>query len=406
MRLLVNVSTATILLLALVAGLLPAGCGGVEREAHDEAYLLKLRSDSDVAFLADARERFAKLLQRIKGEYDDYAAGRRPDPPVVNILIISGGGDWGAFGAGFLKGWGTIPSSDPMSRPEFDIVTGVSTGALIAPFAFLGDPQTIERIVHLYRNPQKDWVKERWPLYFLPNNLSFAEVPGLERDLRASVTLAMAAQIAEAGKSGRMLAVNTTNLDDASSRVFQLTDEAERAVKTGDMSRLHNIMLASAGIPAAFPYREIDGSMYVDGGVTSNIVYGGRLGEEDSLPAIWQQMYPGLPIPKVRYWVLFNNQLRTPPTVVRARWLDITSRALSVAIRSSTLTAVRHLYAMAEISRLKRGADVEVRIVAMPDDWTAPEPGVFVKKTMENLEDIGEKMGADPKSWNSSLSYQ
>ena len=54
-------------------------------------------------------------------------------------------------------------------------MTGVSTGTLIAPFAFLGDEQSIDQIVKLYRNPQRDWVRQRGLLYFLPNNISFAD---------------------------------------------------------------------------------------------------------------------------------------------------------------------------------------------------------------------------------------
>ena len=119
-----------------------------------------------------------------------YKAGRLSAPPVIDILIVSGGGDWGAFGAGFLKGWGQVPPG-PMARPQFDIVTGVSTGALIAPFAFLGTDETIETIVQLYRHPKPDWVKQRGMLYFLPNNISFAEVPGLEREMRERIDLQM-----------------------------------------------------------------------------------------------------------------------------------------------------------------------------------------------------------------------
>jgi len=385
------------LTLALLAQL---GCGGVTRTPHEQAALLQRRADTDAGYLTTTRQLSVTLLERTKAQYDAYAAGQRPQPPVIDLLIISGGGDWGAFGAGFLKGWGTVPPSDPLARPQFDIVTGVSTGALIAPFAFIGTDEAIERIVQLYRNPQPDWVKQRWPLYFLPNNISFAEVPGLERELRRQITPALVRQIAEQGQEGRMLAVNTTNLDDGGPRVFHLVAEAQRATATGDLSRLHNIMLASAGIPGAFPYREIDGAMYVDGGVSSNIVYGGRLGEEDSLPAVWQQRYPTTPIPKLRVWVLFNNQLRALPTIVPARWLDIVTVSLELATRSATLTAIRHLHATAEIARLKRNADVEVRLVAIPGDWTAPVPGVFVKETMNNLADLGERMGADPTSWH------
>jgi hypothetical protein len=62
--------------------------------------------------------------------------------------------------------------------------------------------------------------------------------------------------------------------------------------------------------------------------------------------------------------------------------------------------ALRHLYAMAEISRLKRQADVQVRIVSIPGEWVPPVPGVFITETMNNLADLGTKMGADPASWS------
>lgn len=352
--------------------------------------------------MVETRDSFIALLAKVKAEHDAYVAGERSAPPVVDVLVISGGGDWGAFGAGVLKGWGTIVDGDPLARPTFDIVTGVSTGALIAPFAFIGTDESVERIVQLYRNPQKDWVRTRGPLYFLPNNLSFAEVPGLERELRDSVSMEVAEQIVEGGRDGRMLSVNTTNLDDAHPRAFQLVPEARRAVVAQDLTRLHNIMLASAGIPGAFPYREIDGDMYVDGGITSNMMYGGRLGEEDSLPAVWQALYPGVPIPTVRYWVIFNNKMHTLPVVVPARWPDIVTRSLELSTRSATLTAMRHLHAMAEISRLKRGAVIEIRTISVPNDWVPPVPGVFIKETMNNLADMGETMGAESASWTTA----
>jgi hypothetical protein len=91
----------------------------------------------------------------------------------------------GAFGAGVLKGWSRVHG--PRATPEFDVVTGVSTGALIAPFAFLGDAPSLDTMVELYRHPRPDLVKQRWPLYFLPAHESFATVPGLERELRARV---------------------------------------------------------------------------------------------------------------------------------------------------------------------------------------------------------------------------
>jgi Patatin-like phospholipase len=381
-------------------GLLLGGCGpAMTRPQVTQQDLLKARTTADEESVAIGRKFLGRLIERTKAEYDRYTAVGRKEPPVIDILIISGGGDWGAFGAGFLQGWQKVPAGHPLAKPAFDAVTGVSTGTLIAPFAFLGDEQSIDEIVNLYRNPEPDWVKQRGVLYFLPDNISFAEVPGLEREMRKHITLDMLRRIAQTGADGRLLAVNTTDLDTGTSRVFDLVTEAQRAVDSGQVDRIHNIMLASAGIPGAFPFRIIDDQLYVDGGVTGNIIYGGRIAEEDSLPALWQKAYPNLPIPKFRFWVIFNNQFRPVPQVTAPNWVAVIQRSLETSTRAATATAIRHLFEMAEIWRLKRKADVEVRVVSIPGDWFPPVPGVFIKESMNNLADLGEKMGADPASW-------
>ena len=391
---------ASIALPLVAGGLLLGGCGhAMTRPEVDRQKLLKLRSASDAEFTASGERIIVRLLQRTKSEYDRRAAAGQP-PPVIDILIVSGGGDWGAFGAGFLKGWLKVPAQHPLAKPEFDAVTGVSTGALIAPFAFLGDERSIDEIVNLYRNPGVDWVKQRGMLFFLPDNISFAEVPGLEREMREHITMDLVRRVAAAGADGRLVAVNTTNLDDASSRVFDLGADAQRAVNENNLDRIHNVMLASAGIPGAFPFRMIDGELYVDGGVTGNIIYGGRISEDRSLPALWQKAYPDLPIPKMRFWVIFNNQFRPVPVVTPPNWPSVIQRAMETSTRAATATAVRHLFALNEISRLKRKADIEVRIVSIPADWFPPVPGTFIKESMNNLADLGEKMGADPASWS------
>ena len=369
------------------------------REPIAQPDLLKRRSAEAERNTSAHRRVLVRLLERIKAEHDRHTAGAQKEPPALDVLIVSGGGDWGAFGAGFLKGWHTVPAQHPLAKPEFDIVTGVSTGTLIAPFAFLGDEPAIDQIVNLYRNPEADWVKQRGRLYFLPDNISFSEVPGLERELRRHITREMVRRIAKAGADGRILAVNTTNLDDAGPRVFDLVEEAQRAGDSGELERIHDIMLASAGIPGAFPFRIIDQELYVDGGVTGNILYGGRAEEEDALPALWQRTYPDVPMPKIRFWIIFNNQFRPLPHVTEPRWIAVVQRSLETATRAATATAVKHLVALAEIARLKRNADVEVRLVSIPGDWSPPVPGVFIKETMNNLADLGERMGADPASW-------
>ena len=370
------------------------------RQAVSQQDLLKLRGASDAQSEIEMRSIYTQLMKRIKAEYDKYLAGGRDKPPVINLLVVSSGGDYGAFGAGVLKGWQKIPTTHPLAKPEFDVVTGVSAGTLIAPFAFLGDAESIDHLVSLFRSPHPDWVQKRGPLYFLPDNVSFAAIPGLEREVRRQITVDVLRRIAAAGAGGRILAVNTTNVDEGTSRVFNLVTEAQRAVESKDLDRFSNIMLASAGVPGVFPFRIIDGTLYVDGGVTGNILYGGRGDEDDKLPAMWQKAYPDVPIPKIRMWIIFNNQFRPPPELTEPNWPTVVRRSLETGTRASTAIALRHLYAMAEIARLKRKADIDVYVVSIPDDWAAPVGGTFAKETMNNLVDLGEKMGADPSSWS------
>jgi hypothetical protein len=370
------------------------------RPAVAQQDLLKLRGASDAQSESEMRSIYSQLMKRIKAEYDKYLAGERDKPPIINLLVVSSGGDYGAFGAGVLKGWQNIPPAHPLAKPEFDVVTGVSAGTLIAPFAFLGDDESIDHLVSLFRSPHPDWVQKRGPLYFLPDNVSFAAIPGLEREVRRQITFDVLRRIAAAGAGGRILAVNTTNVDEGTSRVFNLVMEAQRAVESKDLDRFCNIMLASAGVPGVFPFRIIDGTLYVDGGVTGNILYGGRGDEDDKLPAMWQKAYPALPIPKIRMWIIFNNQFRAPPELTEPNWPAVVRRSLETGTRALTAIALRHLYAMAEIARLKRKADIEVYVVSIPDDWAAPVGGTFAKETMNNLVDLGEKMGADPSSWS------
>ena len=124
-----------------------SACGpAMTRLPRDRADLEKLRSTEDEQVGVENRKILGRLLERTKTEYDRRAAAGQP-PPVIDILIVSGGGDWGAFGAGFLKGWKKVPAQNPLAMPHFDAVTGVSTGTLIAPFAFLGDEKSIDEIV-------------------------------------------------------------------------------------------------------------------------------------------------------------------------------------------------------------------------------------------------------------------
>jgi predicted acylesterase/phospholipase RssA len=126
-------------------------------------------------------------------------------------------------------------------------------------------------------------------------------VPGLEREMRARVDMAMLHRVADASRHGRSLLVNTSDVDNGGHWVWDVGSEAQRAAENGNCDRVHQILLASSGIPGAFPFRDIDGSIHVDGGVTANLLYGGgraRARPED-LPAeeleLWERCNPLAP---------------------------------------------------------------------------------------------------------------
>ena len=121
----------------------------------------------------------------------------------VNYLIISGGGAGGAFSVGALKAW-----SESGKRPSFDVVTGVSTGALIAPYAFLG-PAYDDALVHLYTNGAAKWLVAAGR--FL-NESVLSQVP-LRNVIEQYVTEEVRQKIAAEHRKGRRLFVQTTNLD-------------------------------------------------------------------------------------------------------------------------------------------------------------------------------------------------
>ena len=359
------------------------------RPAIPEATLVAEGASRKNAFRSEMVEATRGLLMRVSQETGDER--------IIDILVLSGGGDYGAFGAAFLRAWRERTGEGAM--PDFDLVSGVSTGALIAPFAFIGTPEALAQCEHLYRNPKADWVRTRGVLGLLPENASLAEVPGLERELKREINWDFVRRVAAEGERGRLLFANTTDLDQGRAQPFELTRAAKRAVDEGSIDRFHDILLASAGIPGVFPPREIDGTLYADGGVTSNILYGAPANYEETLFYRFKQAFPNQEGLRMRYWVVFNNQVQSPPKTVQRGWLAVLGRSVEVAIRASTVTALRHLYSHADSVTQRGDGSIEVRWVAVPDEWRAPVEGVFAEETMRDLADVGARLAADPRVW-------
>jgi predicted acylesterase/phospholipase RssA len=192
--------------------------------------------------------------------------------PPTSYLAISGGSDNGAFSAGFLNGW-----TKAGTRPQFKLVTGVSTGALIAPFAFLG-PEYDGTLKSMYQNvSRKDILIDR-AFYSVFLGDAMADTTPLLRLLKVKVTQKMVDAIgAEYGK-GRLLFLATTNLDAKRPVVWNITKIAASG-QPGAVELIQKIMLASASIPGVFPpvmfKVEADGKsyeeMHVDGSASAQV---------------------------------------------------------------------------------------------------------------------------------------
>lgn len=218
------------------------------------------------AFLATLNEAAAR-------EKDALAAGGHTGPlPEADFLAISGGGSNGAYGAGLLCGW-----TEAGNRPVFKVVTGISTGALIAPFAFVG-PEYDPVLREVYtRTKTKDILTERGVISGIFSD-ALSDTKPLWKTLSKYVDQKLLDAIAAEYAKGRILLIGTTDLDARRAVIWNIGEIAS----SGDpkaLDVLRRIMIASAAIPVAFPPVffdvEVDGKhyqeMHVDGGAMTQV---------------------------------------------------------------------------------------------------------------------------------------
>ncbi len=369
-----------------------AGCGAPPRPTLTDAQL-EARSARETA---EMRAEMTYSIDQMMARVDRQSGAERP---VLNILAISGGGDWGAFGSGFLVGWGRCPNPADR-RPDFDAITGVSTGSLLAPFVFLGTDAAVLQVDEFYRDPKPTWVESRGFLFFVPWNPSFVTIPGLRRDIERTATKEFVDEMAARSRDGKILIISATDIDLGRQRFWEVGRLAQQASETGDTTLVTNTMFASSAIPAVFPPIEIGDGLFVDGGVTANVFLRLDTRSPHGFLRRWMAERPGVPFPRVRYWVIINNQLAHAPRTVQTRWPDVISPALTVATRSGTIAQLELLATEADYANTAFGTDIEVRVASIPDSWRPPVEGPFKKETMQSLSDLGRTMGADPNSWH------
>jgi Patatin-like phospholipase len=308
--------------------------------------------------------------------------------PVVNLLAISGGGSDGAFGAGVLNGW-----TASGKRPEFEIVTGVSTGALTAPFAFLG-PRYDPALKAVFTTSTTSDIANAQPIRGLIGGDALSSNAPLARVIASYVTMDFMKEVAAEHRKGRRLLIGTTNLDAQRPVIWDMGQIATIGTPEA-LDLFRKVLLSSAAIPAVFPPGFIkvdaDGSIYdemhVDGGATREVFLLPTQFTAKSAAAL-----TGVN-PVRRIFIIRNGRVAPEWKEVKPRTLSIAGRAVSTLIKNQ---GIGDLYELYEFGK-RNGADYNLAVI--PGDFPDTSTSAFDPKYMTALFDLGFSMAERGYPW-------
>ena len=379
-------------ILLLIAGLALAACAGPTvdslREPVPESLVDRsaVPGYSHIRYWGDTGEGLSPdIVAEVRAQ--QRAAGFAPKPP--SFLAISGGGSNGAFGAGVLFGWTAAGT-----RPEFVVVTGISTGSLIAPFAFLGPPYD-ELLKQAYTDISGADIYEKKGVLAILGSESVADNTPLRHLVSRYVTDNMVADIAREHNRGRRLLIGTTNLDAERPVVWDIGSIAN----SGDPGRkklIQDILVASASIPGVFPPVNIkvmaDGKsydeMHVDGG-TSNQAF--MFPTNFSLKEADKDTKRGK-VTRTLY-VLRNGKVTPEYSKVKPKLAAIVGKSISSLIKYQGIGDLYRMYTNAQRD------GITFRAVWIPESFTMKEPKPFDRAYMRALFDLGYEMGRNGVKW-------
>lgn len=365
-------------LVGLVMALAMAGCGTLDRPTGPlriaDGTLIKAE---DPRIRSNDSARLEQFTQEIGGRL-------RADHP-TSILALSGGGANGAYGAGLLVGW-----SEHGDRPAFDVVTGVSTGALAAPFAFLGSDWDDE-LQHAYTNGGASNLLS-WRSFAAFLNPSLFSSQALRKLVDDNVTPELMQAVAREHAKGRRLLVATTDLDSEETVIW---DMGLLATQGDENARelFKEVLVASASIPGVFPPVLIAGlqdhdqvalEMHVDGGVNipflaipEDLMLWTRPRDEGRVGALY---------------VIVNGQTGRNDGVTPGRLSGILSRTYDSMSKASLRTHLAITTAFAQ----RNGLDMSLS--AIPDNVQASSLK-FDQETMTAMFELGRQRGRGPDAW-------
>ena len=308
--------------------------------------------------------------------------------PAQNFLAISGGGDKGAFSAGLLVGW-----SDAGNRPSFDVVTGISTGALIAPFVFIG-PEYDQTLKTIYTNiGPKNIFKKRYLLDALFDDALRDSTP-LWNLVEEYVNEELLERIAEKYHKGPSLFVATTDLD-ACLPVFWNMGEIAASSDPNSLELFRKILLASASIPAVFPPVmidvEVDGvsyqEMHVDGSASSQVfLFPASLGDMLRDKGLWIDR-------EMTAYIIRNARLDPNWASVDRRIFSIMGRAISSLIQTHGIGDLHRIYYNAKLN------DMNFNLAFIGPEFDMEHKEDFDTEYMRALFDYAYQLAREGYPW-------
>ncbi len=360
----------------------------VPPELSSRAQVIGLAS-SDIRMWGDeAPNDFAKKAKELRRQRKSDPAFNPKKRQMVNVLVLSGGGSDGAFGAGLLNGW-----TASGKRPKFMAVTGVSTGALIAPFAFLG-PKYDSKLREFYTQYSTKDILTPTVVAGLLGNSSVSSSAPLANLIEKYMTHAVLREIAAEHNRGRRLLVGTTNLDAERSVIWDMGQIAT-ANNSKALQLFRRILLASASIPGVFPPVlidvEVDGKkrreMHVDGGTTDNVIL---LPVEINLKVTDRALKRK---PKRRLYIIVNSHLNPEWKRVEPKTMSIAGRSIQTMIKQQTIGDVLKLYDFSKKNKF------DFNLASVPPEFRKEAKEPFDKEYMNALFAYGEKLGKEGFRW-------
>lgn len=284
------------------------------------------------------------------------------DKAKPTMLALSGGGAGGAFSVGVLSAW-----SELGTRPRFGVITGVSTGALIAPFAFLG-PEYDELLRRLYLSDKAgSLVDINWRgLGILSSSLLRGDE--LQRMVEESITPTVLSRIAREHRAGRRLLVMTTNLDTQRAVIWNIGEIASSG-RTEALPLVRQILIASASVPGVFPPVVI--KAMVDGKQIEELHSdGGSSAQFFTLPESLITAPNGSGKTNLHIYVIINNTLMPESSMSGRKALPILGRSYTILMKTQAKLGLIALYNFAQRS----GADLDIASIDVEASYSMTDP--------------------------------